>query len=89
MAQWIKDLVLSLEYLGFLLWCRFSRWPGYFHMPWARPQKKKEKLMEKNMHAFVCEILLIIMWFKYMTIEIFLSGVKAFSSFYYYMLQNS
>ena len=28
MAQWVKDLVLSLQRLRSLLWRRFERWPG-------------------------------------------------------------
>ena len=35
MAQWVKDLVLSLQQLMWLLWCRFDPWPGNFHMPRA------------------------------------------------------
>ena len=34
--QQVKDL-------GLLLWCRFDPWPGNFHMPLARPKRKKEK----------------------------------------------
>ena len=37
----VKDPVLSLQWLGSLLWCRFNPWPGNFHMPWAQPKKKK------------------------------------------------
>ena len=40
MAQWVKDLVLSLLQLGLLLWCRFDPWQRNFHMPWAWPSKK-------------------------------------------------
>ena len=32
MVQWIKDLVLSLQWPRLLLWYRFIRWPGNFHM---------------------------------------------------------
>ena len=32
MAQWVKDPVLSLQWLSLLLWCRFDPWPGKFHM---------------------------------------------------------
>ena len=42
MAQWIKDLVLSLQLLGSLLWPRFTPpWPGSFHMPCVWQKKKK------------------------------------------------
>ena len=43
MAQWVKDLALSLQWLGPLLWCGFNPWPRNFHMPWAWPKKKKKK----------------------------------------------
>ena len=36
MAQWVKDLVLSLQQLVLLLWHRFDPWPGNFHMLWAK-----------------------------------------------------
>ena len=27
-AQWVKDLALSLQRLGWLLWLKFNAWPG-------------------------------------------------------------
>ena len=36
-AQWVKDLVLSLLQLGLLLWCRFSPWPENIHV--LQPKK--------------------------------------------------
>ena len=36
MAQWVKDPVLSLQWLGLLLWGGFHPWPGKFHMPWVQ-----------------------------------------------------
>ena len=47
MAQWIKDLVLSLQQLGLLLWCGFDPWPGYFHVLKAWP-KKEHTVYRKN-----------------------------------------
>jgi len=38
--QQIKDLALSLQWLGSLLWHRFSPWPGNVHMPWVKKKKK-------------------------------------------------
>ena len=36
-AQWVKDLALSL------LWCGFYPWPGNSHIPWApAPHPLKE-----------------------------------------------
>ena len=34
MAQWVKDLALSRQWLGLLLWCGFDPWPGNFFMSW-------------------------------------------------------
>ena len=34
MAQWVKDLALSLLWL-WLQWRRFDPWPKKFHMLWA------------------------------------------------------
>lgn len=39
-AQWVKDLALSLQQLGSLLRDEFSPWPRNFCMPWAQPKKK-------------------------------------------------
>ena len=38
-AQWLKDLMLLLQWLGSLLW----RWPWNFHMPQVQPKKIKGK----------------------------------------------
>ena len=40
-AQQIKDLLLSLPWLGLLLRHRFDPWPGKFCMPWTLPKKRK------------------------------------------------
>ena len=42
-AQWVKDLALSLLWLESLLWRRFWSWPRNFHMLRAQPKKKKKK----------------------------------------------
>ena len=44
MAQWVRDLVLSLLWLRLLLWCEFDPWPGNFHMLQIGPKIKKNKL---------------------------------------------
>ena len=46
MAEWVKDLALSLQWLGLLLWCMFEPWLGNFHMPWTQPKKKILFLMK-------------------------------------------
>ena len=33
-VQHVKDLALSLQRLGSLLWHGFDPWPWNFHMPW-------------------------------------------------------
>ena len=43
MAKWVKDLMLSLQQLGLLLWHGFDPWPVNFHMPQTWPGKRKEK----------------------------------------------
>lgn len=47
-VQWVKDLALSLEWLGLLLWHRFDPWPGNFHVPWGWPKKFCFKSKIKN-----------------------------------------
>ena len=42
MAQWVKDLVLSVQRLELLLWCGFDSSPRNFHMLQAQPKKKKK-----------------------------------------------
>ena len=46
MAKQVKDLALSLEWLGLLLLHRFNLWPEIFHILWAQPKKKKKKKKE-------------------------------------------
>ena len=43
MVQWVKNLVLSLQQLGSLLWHGFHPWPRNFHIPQAQPKKKRAK----------------------------------------------
>ena len=40
-AQWVRDLGVSLMWLWLLLWCRLDPWPGNFHMPWVRAKKEE------------------------------------------------
>ena len=52
-AQEVKGLALSLQPLRSLLWCRFSPWPGSFHMlsAWPKKKKKKKTEMEKDVQG--------------------------------------
>ena len=52
MAQWVKDLVPSLQQLGLLLWRRFNPWPKDFHMPQAQPKKTKTEKPQINKEAY-------------------------------------
>ena len=40
--QWINDPVLSVQWLGLLLWHGFDPWCGNFHMPQVKKKKKKK-----------------------------------------------
>ena len=44
-VQWVKDMTLSLQGLGMLLWREFDPWPRNFHMPWVQPKKKKKAMV--------------------------------------------
>ena len=48
MAQQVKDLVLSLLRLWFLLCRGFDPWPRNFHMPWAQPNQTKITTKDKT-----------------------------------------
>ena len=43
MVQKVKDLALSLQWLGSLLWHLFDPWPWNFYRLWALPKLKKER----------------------------------------------
>ena len=55
-AQWVKDLALSLLWLGSLMWCGFHPWPGNFCTLWEQPKKKKKrkKRKKKRRKHFLC-----------------------------------
>ena len=46
MAQWVQDLVLSLQWLGLLLWRRLAPWP--WELPHAAGEEKKRKEKQKK-----------------------------------------
>ena len=60
MAQWVKDLALSLLGLGSLLCCGFDPWPGNLCMPLARPKKKKKflRISQRDSYFLVSQQLL-------------------------------
>ena len=48
MAQQVKDWALSVQWLGWLLWCRFDPWPGEISHAMDMVKKKKEQEKEKE-----------------------------------------
>ena len=48
MAQQVKDLALSWQWLWLLLYCRFDPWPRKFHMLWTLSKKKKKRYCQCN-----------------------------------------
>ena len=51
-AQWVKNLALSLQWLRSLLWPSFNPWPRNFPMPWVQP-KTKIKPNQKNIYLYL------------------------------------
>ena len=43
MAERVKDLELSLQWLRSLLWCRLDPWLRNLHMLQVQPKKKKKE----------------------------------------------
>ena len=42
-TKWVKDVVLSLQQLGLLLWHGFNPWPWNVHMPGKQEEKKERR----------------------------------------------
>ena len=62
-AQQAKYQVLSLLWLGSLLWCGFDAWPGNFCMLPAQPKEKEKKNKEPLCYVFkhmFCTVLFMI-----------------------------
>ena len=62
LVQWVKDLVLSLQHLGLLLWHGFEPFPRNFHMLQAWPPQKMflHSLENETTHAEI--ILKLHLW---------------------------
>ena len=50
MAQQVKDLALSLQQLGSLLWLRFSPWPEKVRQGWRGRGETGKKRVAKTKH---------------------------------------
>lgn len=46
MAQWVKDLLLSLQWLRLLLWLGFYSWLSNFHTTQVQPNKQTKMYMK-------------------------------------------
>ena len=53
MAQWVKDSVLSLQWLRLLLWLGFNLWPRKFRILQCG-QKEKIKNIIRLSEALIC-----------------------------------
>ena len=60
MAQQVRNMALSLKWLGSLLWLGFDPWPGNFNGGEGQPKKKKKKeiRLSNNKIIIVLEIFL-------------------------------
>ena len=47
-VQQVKSLVLSLQWLRSLLWCKFGQWFGNFHISRACPSPQKNKFLKDS-----------------------------------------
>ena len=50
MVQWVKHLVLSLQWLELLLWREFDSWPGNFRMACVWLGEKKGRVNRIVLH---------------------------------------
>ena len=53
MAQQVKDLELSLQQFGSLLWRGFNPRPANFHMLWVQPKEGEEDIFFKNTREWI------------------------------------
>ena len=61
-AQQVKyPALLSLQWLGSLLWCMFNPWPRNFWMQQAWPPKNKPKQQKKN-HSLSLPVVQSVCW---------------------------
>ena len=56
MVQWVKDPVLSLLWLGSLVWCGFGPWPRNFCVLQAWPKGKKKKMSLSRVENYIFQI---------------------------------
>ena len=77
MAQWVKDLALSLQWLGSLLWHELDPEPGNFHMLQAQPKKgKKKKLIILHSLCLDSKIIIYLDHLFYIFLALFILGLN-------------
>ena len=76
-AQQVKNLALSLQWLRSLLWCRFEPRPRNFPMPWCgqgkkkqQQQKRQKKKKRKKWKAVLSQALPLTLYLKYLLLYI-------------------
>ena len=52
MVQYVKDPVLSLLWLGLLLWRGFNPWPQNFCILQAQPKQTNKNKVEKSPNVY-------------------------------------
>ena len=70
MALQAKDLALSPQWPGSLLWCRLSPWLRNYHMPWAWPKIQTKKTERASYHHGVHFKYLINLYVSYASIKL-------------------
>ena len=63
-AQQVRDLVLSLQQFGLLLWYGFSPRPRSFHMPQVGPEKKNVAIGSSLIAQRVEDLALSLLWLR-------------------------
>ena len=60
LGQQVKDLELSLQPLGSLLWHRFDLWPGNFCMQRPRPKIRVKRVMRRVVVLMILTVLVVL-----------------------------
>jgi len=65
-AQLVKDLVLSLLWLGSLLWCAFNPGPQNICMLQAQPKQTNKQLNKNRIKIKISSY----MWFPFISLDV-------------------